>query len=290
MYKDIFGKTRQKINFHMHTTLSDGAKTPEEAAKRYLEEGYDAVAMTDHWVVGTDRTVSGLHVLSGVEYDVGGDPKTGVFHIVAIGMTSFPVLVPSPDLTPSKIVKAIHECGGFAVLGHPAWSMNSKEQVLSAEGIDATEIYNTVSDWGESYRADSSSIVDLLAVDGAYYPLFAVDDTHYYDGDECRSFVMVEAEDTKRETILSALRAGKFYSSQGPEIHVRLEGDRVILDCTPVSRINFHTNRPWRDGSVIRGEGLTHAENVITPEVTFMRASVEDAQGRKAWTNVFFKK
>ena len=34
MYKDILGNNYVKLAFHLHTTLTDGQKTPEEVAKR----------------------------------------------------------------------------------------------------------------------------------------------------------------------------------------------------------------------------------------------------------------
>ena len=37
-----------KGNVHLHTTVSDGAQTPFEAAKAYADVGYDFVAVTDH--------------------------------------------------------------------------------------------------------------------------------------------------------------------------------------------------------------------------------------------------
>ena len=37
-----------KANLHSHTTVSDGALTPEEAKKAYQAEGYSIVAFTDH--------------------------------------------------------------------------------------------------------------------------------------------------------------------------------------------------------------------------------------------------
>ena len=43
MEKDMFGVSRLKVNLHMHTTLSDGSKTPEEAAEIYKKAGYDVV-------------------------------------------------------------------------------------------------------------------------------------------------------------------------------------------------------------------------------------------------------
>ena len=44
MFTDLTGKTRLKIGLHTHTTLSDGHKTPEEAAAVYKAAGYDAIA------------------------------------------------------------------------------------------------------------------------------------------------------------------------------------------------------------------------------------------------------
>ena len=35
MVTDMFGRNRLKINLHLHTTESDGCKTPEEAAAVY---------------------------------------------------------------------------------------------------------------------------------------------------------------------------------------------------------------------------------------------------------------
>ena len=40
-----------KANLHCHTTVSDGALTPEEVKKVYQEKGYSIVAYTDHDVL-----------------------------------------------------------------------------------------------------------------------------------------------------------------------------------------------------------------------------------------------
>jgi len=37
-----------KVNMHCHTVISDGAQTPEEVKKLFKENGYSAVAFTDH--------------------------------------------------------------------------------------------------------------------------------------------------------------------------------------------------------------------------------------------------
>ena len=37
-------------NLHTHSTLSDGRLEPEEVCRRYRAEGYDFIALTDHFV------------------------------------------------------------------------------------------------------------------------------------------------------------------------------------------------------------------------------------------------
>ena len=37
-------------NLHTHSTLSDGVLSPEEVCRRYRDEGYDFLALTDHFV------------------------------------------------------------------------------------------------------------------------------------------------------------------------------------------------------------------------------------------------
>ncbi|MDP1620329.1 MAG: PHP domain-containing protein, partial [bacterium] len=37
-------------NLHTHSTRSDGVLAPEEVCRRYKAEGYDFIALTDHFV------------------------------------------------------------------------------------------------------------------------------------------------------------------------------------------------------------------------------------------------
>ena len=47
MYIDNTGRRWFKGNLHMHTTESDGALTPAEAAALYTENGYDFACSED---------------------------------------------------------------------------------------------------------------------------------------------------------------------------------------------------------------------------------------------------
>ncbi|MBQ9784417.1 MAG: hypothetical protein IJW29_02845 [Clostridia bacterium] len=285
MYTDLFGKTRYKVNLHMHTTLSDGHQSPVDAVHKYRDAGYDAVALTDHWFFGSGSEIDGMTILPGAEYNVReSDASIGVYHIVGIGMSRAPSV--TKHMSAQELIDRIHEANGIAILAHPAWSLNTPEQIMKLRGVDATEIYNTVSDAHHSRRADSSLIVDMIASQGRYYPLIAADDVHYYDGsDECRSWIMVEADSESSADLMRGIRREKFYATQGPEVHLYADGDGYTVKCSPVAEIVFLSNVVWTP-RVFEGEGITEAHYVPRENEKFLRVQVKDADGKKAWTNI----
>ncbi len=304
MFTDMNNKRRLKIGLHTHTTLSDGRKPPEEAAAIYKAAGYDAIAITDHWAYHEGGEIDGLTILSGCEYNVCGmDDKSGVmetYHIVGVGMTRKPE-IPTDLMQRGAmnvknghiremvriLVRAIRAAGGLAVLAHPAWSINTPAQILDCGDFDATEIYNAVSECGESDRPYSGVIVDQLASNGVYLPLLATDDTHHYDDDACRGFVMVEADAVEALGLVEALRRGRFYATQGPEVHLERVSPTVVrVLCSPAVKIVLDTNLPWAVGHVVRGAGLTEWTYEIDPRETYVRAEVTDAEGRAAYSNI----
>ena len=287
MYLDMFGNKRCKVGLHTHTTHSDGKATPEEAAAIYKAAGYDAIAITDHWVYHHRDTVSGLKIISGCEYNVGSQNTMGdVMHIVGIGMRTDPGLVRA-TASRQEVIDGIHAAGGLAILAHPAWSLNTPQEAMSLSGFDGVEIYNTVSEKGQSSRPYSGYFVDLLANMGVAYPLVAADDTHMYGGiDNCKACVMVKTEDDSVDAILAAIRRGDFYATQGPELHVRREGNKLIADCSECVTIDFLSNSAWVADKMTRGQNLVHAEYTIKPWEKWVRVEVCDDQGRFAWSSV----
>jgi len=287
MYTDMFGKVRYKIGLHIHTTLSDGHVSPEEAAGIYREAGFDAIAITDHWKYHAADTLSGLPILAGCEYNMGAsDTSVDVMHIVGVGMDRAPELQ-KETATRQDVIHAIRANGGMAILAHPAWSLNCPEHAEALTGFSAVEIYNTVSNVNQSSRPYSGYFVDLLSNRGTFYPLIATDDTHYYDGsDETKSWIMVHAESLQKEDLFSAIEHGDFYATQGPELHVRREGDLLIADCSPCIMINFLSNAAWGPDRITRGKDLTHAEYKIKAWDKWVRVEIHDADGRYAWSNI----
>ena len=84
----------------------------------------------------------------------------------------------------------------------------------------------------------------------------------------------------------NAIKQGKFYATQGPEIHLSRDGNLFRVDCSPVSKIVFASNKQLTKGRVFRGEDLTSAEYTVTPEHAFIRAFVVDQDGKCAWSNI----
>ena len=286
MYTDKQGRNWYKVGLHIHTTNSDGARSPEEAALIYKNAGFDAIAITDHWQYHNEDEINGLKIISGCEYNIGGgDSAEGVMHIVGIGMKREPQL--TRKNTRQEVVDAINKTGGMAVLAHPAWSLNTIKDAKDLSGISATEIYNSVSDVGESSRPYSGYFVDVLANDGIFYNLIATDDTHYYDGsDETKSYIMVNAVSDSAEDILKAVSDGNIYASQGPMLYVQRVDDKIIVDCSECVKIDFLSNIVWDDGKIIRGTNLTHAEYEVKDFIKWVRVEVCDSDGNYAWSNI----
>ena len=286
MYIDEYGKRWFKGNLHTHTTNSDGKKTPEETIELYKENGYDFLALTDHWKVSATEMRDGILLLSGCEYDWSPNVRDGVYHIVAVGMKETPEI--TRENTPVQGIEQIHAAGGLAILAHPAWSLNTPAQIKAIPGIDATEIYNSVSGLPRNCRPYSGAVLDMLAAEGYCLPLVASDDTHFYiKEDTCRSYTMVQADACTPETITAALREGKFYATQGPRISVEQEDRTLRIRCTPAQSIVCFTDTAWESHRAEVGDGITETAFTMNGRVGFARIEVTDAEGNTAWSGYY---
>lgn len=283
MVVDILGKTRIKVGLRAHTALSDGDLTPEQAAIAYREAGYDAVVFTDSWMYGGERELEGLRILSGCEYSIGNMESTGgVYNIIGIGMTSDPAIpedwknmIRTSGVKAAEAIKQIKLYNGFAMVAQPSANQNTADQLISLGDLDGIEIYN-----GEGTYAGKE--IDELASLGKIVPLTAADSSGMG-----RGFVMIEAVDIDSQSIVRALRAGRFYSSQGPEIHlIKAAPDKVKLVCSPSVKIEFFSNLGSAPNREYNGEGLIETEYTRSQGERFVRAEVCDAEGKRAWSNI----
>lgn len=288
--KELFcnSGTWYKGNLHMHTLNSDGHLSPQEAIKRYRDKGYDFIALTDHWVQSETKMDDGMLLLSGCEWDTGDMFDYSVFHIVGVGMESKVELERSPSRNPQEIVDAIRNAKGLAILAHPAWSITDPADFMALEGLCGSEIYNTLSGlpWN-GRRPDSSIYFDLLATQGKLVRCMAADDSHFYNGEHTRSFLMVNASELSAQSIKKSLAEGNFYASQGPQFKsVSTDGSVVEVTCSDVQSVVFYSNTVWCDDRVTTG-GVNFASYEIKPTDRYVRVELVDANGNMAWCSPF---
>ena len=280
-----------KGNLHLHTTLSDGRKTPLEAALLYEQAGYDFLAFTDHRSLTLLPEYRGRMVLlNGIELDEEPN-RSELIHLLGIGMGEELMTRLVPGISSQKAIDLIRECCGVCFLAHPHWSMNRPETIKALKGLSGVEIFNSVSRPPyNADRADSTQILDLLATDGLLFPTLANDDTHFYEGELFGGFILAQAESLSAAHILDALKNGRFYATQGPRFQsVLLEGDLVRVTCSPVSHIMYNSNLAWNTGRCTSGKQITHGEYRLDHAhgERFVRVVLEDEKGLRAWLNPF---
>lgn len=286
MYIDKNGDKWQKVALHLHTTVSDGALTPEEVADVYKQAGFDAIAFTDHWIFNGNTSISGLNIISGCEYNLGAaDSIKGVMHIIGVGMEKEPEGI-TRECSRQQVIDKINECGGVAILAHPAWSLNSIDDAIDLDGFSAVEIFNGVSDTGQSSRPYSGYFVDLYFNSGRELGIVATDDAHYYNEiDRARSFTMVKSESADAKDIINAIKKGEFLATQGPFVTLERQENKIVAECSECVKIDFLSNSVWDYDKIVRGENLTRAEFDIKKHTKWVRVEVMDKDGNYAWSN-----
>ena len=285
-------------NIHCHSTNSDGRLSPAEVVAAYRDEGYDFIALTDHFIERYDYPVSdtrdlrtdGFTTIIGAELHAPALDNGQNWHIVAVGLPlDFP---PTGDQEsgPELAARAI-AAGAFVGIAHPAWYGVKMRDVESIEDAHAIEIFNT----GHEADADRGAgwfMADLLTIEGRRILGYAADDAHFNGRpDHFGGWVMVQAAEPTPEALLEALKDGQFYSSQGPTIeHVGIEDDQVVIRCSPVASIHA-AGRPPLNRYLFAGDGQTITEASFPLEAfagQSCRVTVIDERGKRAWTNPFW--
>ncbi len=291
-------------NLHTHSTRSDGVLSPEEVCRRYRAEGYDFLALTDHFIgmygypmVDTRayRTES-FTTLIGAELHSGAQANGELWHILAVGLpddfappaTTRFVAEPGQETGPEIAARAV-AAGAFVAIAHPQWSGLTLADARGITSAHAVEIYNHGCATGCD-RPDGAAIADLLLTEGRKLSLIATDDAHFSEPDHFGGWVMVKAVENTPEALLAALKRGDFYSSQGPLIHdVHLDGEKVVVECSAAVSV---VAMGWGTGAKgIHGHSMTRCEVPLDRLLgsPWLRVAVIDAAGRRAWSNPIWR-
>ena len=287
-------------NLHTHSTRSDGALDPGEVCRRYRDEGYDFLALTDHFLgqYGYPLTdtrpfrAPGFTTLPGAELHSGAMENGELWHILAVGLPEGFAPPEAPGFHPvegqesgPELAARAAAAGAYVAVAHPQWSGLTLADARSLSAAHAVEVYNHGCAIGAD-RPDGFHTLDLLLSEGCRLDLCATDDAHFTEPDHFGGWVHVRAEENDPDALLAALRAGAYYSSQGPQIHdMVVEEDRVVLHTSPV--VSGVLMGRGSAATAVHGHSMTRlsiprARIAASP---WLRAAVIDSAGRRAWTN-----
>lgn len=152
---------KNRVNLHIHSTYSDGKGDFNSLIKQAPEKGYQYIAISDHNTFNGYRENSiPDYVIPAVEFDVWCGYV--FMHLLGYGVdvnnkelqsfcaaskreTEWDIIRIFSKRNIKKLIEAIHNAGGIAVLAHPAccWALSHDRFVkkLISYGLDGIEIY-----------------------------------------------------------------------------------------------------------------------------------------------------
>lgn len=278
-----------KGNTHVHSIASDGGKTFKELGELYHGAGYSFLFRTDHWNpsnVVKDSREHPLLWIDGIEVD-GQIENESFFHIICLGKLTG---VSDRNGLNAALVLA-KEQGCIIILAHPFWSGNSLEDAVTG-GFDGVEVYNNMARWLNG-KSDSSVYWNAMLEMNTDTLAFSCDDTHLAEEEDDWNggWIVANAPELSQASILDAIKSGNFYSSCGPDFkNIEFKEGAVHIETSPV-----HCARVvgpgcfGKRGSAKDGRLFTKTSIDVPTEWPYAFLEIEDAAGRRAWTNTLFK-
>lgn len=284
-------------SLHAHTNHSDGDLSAEALVDGAVRNGYDFLCITDHfrpefnYPITDARSLGGnrITIIPSAELHVGETRAGKLWHFTADGLP-FDFEPPRPGETAAELAQRARDAGAFVTIAHPGWYQLTLEDAQSLPAAHAVEIYNAGCQAMHD-RGDGAYLVDGLLDLGRRILLTAVDDTHYHMPDLALAWVLVKSKDHSQASILSALKSGAFYSTQGPEIKsLRLVGMKLSIECTAAKRVLV--NGQGYALAFKAGESITRTtialENTPIAKSPWFRVIVTGIDGRRAWSNPYW--
>ncbi len=293
-----------KGNLHTHTINSDGDSPPYDVMRWYKRHGYQFLAITDHNTytdpAAFDTNPNDNFLLIGAEEVT--NEKT--VHVNAIGITKA-----IPEQSGSTVtellqssIDAIRAQGAVPLINHPnfRWAFTASE-MLPLKGAVLLEIasgYPTMNHAGDGRLPATEEMWDQLLSAGMGIFGVSVDDAHNFRreftidrSNPGRGWVVVRAPTLTRENILAALINGDFYASSGVELkNVVSTSDSLTVEIktSAASQTRYRVIFIGSGGRVLAVSNENPARYKFSGNEGYVRARVEDSNGRRAWTQPVF--
>lgn len=149
-----------RVNLHIHTNFSDGKADAFDIIRQAKEKNYKKIAICDHNTIEAHKHIKDEILMPAVEFDVWCGYV--FMHLLAYGIdanneelqsfcaknkkeTELDIVRIFAKRDIKKLIQAIHNAGGIAVLAHPAccWAISLDRFVkkLISYGLDGIEVY-----------------------------------------------------------------------------------------------------------------------------------------------------
>ena len=303
-------------NLHTHSSRSDGGMPVDAVCRAYQQQGYDFLAVTDHFrpqygfpVVDTTpyRTES-FTTLIGAELHAPALENGQIWHMVGVGLP-FDFAPPTENETGPELAQRAVDAGAFVVLAHPEWYGASLADLRSIPCAHAIETYNEACGRLND-RADSWGMVDRLLTEGWKVLTTGADDAHFRHvmtvkdaepvdvvasgiGEDAPAgfgcWVWVRSPALDPDALLTALKAGDFYTSQGPVIHdLRLNDDRSEIHVVNSPVVSAYVTSAASNPVAFSRHAVqitNWSASIEQFRSSFIRVTIVDAFGKRAWSN-----
>lgn len=288
-----------KGGLHCHTTRSDGKCSPEEVIRLHVKNGYDFLALTDHRIYNYENFApeTDITIIPGTELDATFEHTNGfrTYHTVCLGENNdsngysqdeeiaVPACKNQEDF--QKVLDDVHAKNNITFYCHPEWSSTPARYFDKLQGEFAMEVWNSGSVFSHDIDKNAPYWDEMLGLGHKIWGV-AVDDGHRIT-DHCNGWVMVNSENNIK-SILEALQNGSFYSSCGPVIKdFYVEDGVAYIEADEGVTAWFSADKhPTAKVDTFDGK----ASFKIGDNYEYIRVSVTDKDGKRAWTNPIFLK
>lgn len=188
-----------KVNLHIHSNYSDGKADFKEIIDNAKKNGYKLISITDHNTVEGHKIYKDEILITGAEFDCWFGYV--FIHLLAYNMdVNHPSLIPFLAKTKAetegdlirlfarrnvpKLIKAIHDAGGIAVLAHPAcyWAISLERLIkrLMKFGLDGIEVFYPYPRFRKIVKFHSSK--DVMKIAEKYPELIQTGGSDFHEG------------------------------------------------------------------------------------------------------------
>ena len=275
MFVDILGRAKLKIGINI--ACSDSTENKIKLASLYASEGYDALCMPLIYKYTPECEIAGLKILSSVAYIFGEDCEAGKkISVIGIGMTSDPDIpedwrhmVKTSMQKAGEAIRQINRHGGVSIVileDEHTVDEDSLSKLCDADLIEASSM--------------SHELFSALITKEKYPSIILI------DTDRPRTAAVIDANDFSSHSIVLSIRAGRFFSTEGPELHLsQISPERAIINCSAAKRVAYYTSSTAPSVEILEGDDYIVPEYAIKENDSFIMASIFDSNGNRAFSS-----